>query len=82
MWFSLPDIVASVILTGRVPNVVDAFRIEPHGIQSGLEVTKLYGQIEVDPAKDDFFKLAIEQRKRLSLRNDLGWRKKAGSTKR
>jgi len=71
VWFSLPDVVASVILTGNIPNIVEAFRIEPRGTQPGLKSTKLYGQIEIDPARNDFFKLAIEERKRLTRRTDL-----------
>jgi hypothetical protein len=43
LWFSLPDVVASVLLTGRVPKIVDAFRIEAEGVQAGLEKTNLRG---------------------------------------
>jgi hypothetical protein len=57
LWFSIPDIVASVILTGRVPNILEAFRIEPVGIAKGLKPTKLRGVVVVDPAKEDFFKV-------------------------
>ncbi len=71
LWFSLPDVVASVILTGKIPIIVDAFRMTPHGILPGLRTTKLYGQIAIDPASEDFLKVAIEQRKRLSSRTDL-----------
>jgi len=71
LWFSLPDIVASVILTGRIPTIVDAFRIEPHGILPELTPTKLRGAIEIDPRKRDFFKVVIEERKSLSLRSDI-----------
>ena len=32
LWFSLPDVAASILLNeGRVPKIVDAFRIEAHG---------------------------------------------------
>lgn len=71
LWFSLPDVVASVILTGRIPKIVDAFRIEPRGVQPGLESTKLRGAVEIDPAGRDFFQVAIEQRKGTSSRADL-----------
>ncbi len=72
LWFSLPDIVASVLLCkGRVPRIVDAFRIEAHGKLSGLSSTKLRGQIDVDPAKQDFFKVVIEERKNLPKRVDI-----------
>lgn len=71
LWFSLPDIVASRILTGRVPKVIDAFRIKPDGTLRGLKATKLRGVVEVDPRKRDFFRIVIEERKRLSSRADL-----------
>jgi hypothetical protein len=29
LWFSLPDVIVSNLLTGKVPRIVDAFRIEP-----------------------------------------------------
>src|SRR5690242_12171643 len=31
LWFTLPDVIASVILTGKVPKIINAFRIDPHG---------------------------------------------------
>jgi hypothetical protein len=71
LWFSLPDVVASVIRTGRIPKIVDAFRIEPVGTMPGLNSTKLRGSIEIDPTGQDFFKVVIEERKRLASRTDL-----------
>jgi hypothetical protein len=32
LWFSLPDVAASVLRTGRVPTIVDAFMIRAEGI--------------------------------------------------
>jgi hypothetical protein len=71
LWFSLPDVVASVLLTRRIPNIVDAFRIEPRGTLPGLKPIRLRGTIEVDPRNRDFFKVAIEERKRLTKRKDI-----------
>jgi hypothetical protein len=72
LWFSLPDLVASVLLTGRIPTIVDAFRIElSGGMLKDLKPARLQGGIEIDPRKDDFFKAVIEQRKRIDLRTDL-----------
>lgn len=71
LWFSVPDVVASVLLTGRVPQIVDAFRIEAHGKLKGLESCKLRGVVEVDPRKQDFFRVVIEERKRLPDRTDI-----------
>ncbi|MBB5338395.1 hypothetical protein [Tunturiibacter gelidoferens] len=72
LWFSLPDVVASVILTGKIPKIIDAFRIEASKeILQGLKPTKLRGKIKIDPKKQDFFKVVIEERKRVALRQDL-----------
>ncbi len=71
VWFSLPDVAASAILTGRVPQIVDAFRIEPVAVQKGLKPTKLGGVVDADPLRGDFFKKVIEERKRTASRSDM-----------
>jgi hypothetical protein len=71
LWFSLPDVVASVLLTGKIPKIVDAFRLEPRGVLKGLKPTKLRGVVEIDPRTQDFFRVSIEQRKLLLKRTDL-----------
>ena len=71
LWFSLPDVAASVLLTGRVPKIADAFRLIPKGSLKGLTPTKLRGMIDVDPADKDFFRVVIEQRIALEGRTDL-----------
>jgi DNA polymerase III epsilon subunit-like protein len=77
LWFSLADIVASKILYGRIPHIVDAFRIEAHGILGGLKSTQLRGAVNVDPRTQDFFRVVIEERKRSSRRTDLSELEKA-----
>lgn len=71
LWFSIPDVVASVLLTGRIPEILDAFMIEAHGTLPTLTPTKLRGVAEVDPARDDFFRVIVEERLRVSSRRDL-----------
>jgi hypothetical protein len=71
LWFSIPDVVASVLLTGRIPEILDAFMIEAHGTLSTLRPTKLRGLIEVDPERDDFFRVIVEERLRISAQRDL-----------
>jgi hypothetical protein len=71
LWFSLPDVVASVLLTGRIPKIIDAFRIEAHGKLKRLKSCKLRGVVEVDPRTQDFFRVVIEERKRLPDRTDI-----------
>src|SRR5262249_12080107 len=56
LWYALPDVVASVLLTGRVPKIVDAFQLAPEGLADTLQPTSLYGAVPVDPRSDDFFR--------------------------
>jgi hypothetical protein len=65
LWFALPDVVASVLLTGRMPQIVDAFRIVPEGQLAGLKPIRLRGAVTV-AAGQDFFCAVIEERKRLA----------------
>lgn len=71
LWYSLPDVVASFLLTGRVPRIIDAFRIEPRGTLKKLKSIKLRSAVDIDPRIQDFFKVVIEQRKLLSKRTNL-----------
>jgi len=63
MWIAGPDLIASVLLSGHAPKVLEAFRIIPHGKQRGLRPIRLRGAISVDPRKEDFFTRVIEYRK-------------------
>ena len=71
LWFALPDVAASVLLTGRIPKIVDAFRIIPKGMLAGLRPTKLRGAVTIDPRSQDFFRALIEERKRLAFNAEL-----------
>ncbi len=71
LWFSLPDVVASKLLHGRIPQIVDAFRIEARATLGDLQSTQLRGAVQVDPTKQDFFRVVIEERRRLSRRSHL-----------
>lgn len=71
LWFSIPDLVASVLLTGRIPEIVDAFFIRGSGTAPKLAPTRLLGLVDVDPRRDDFFRVIVDQRLRLSSRSDL-----------
>jgi hypothetical protein len=71
VWFALPDVVASVILTGRIPKIVDAFRLKSTGKSKGLNPINLRKKIKVDPGQEDFFKVVIEERKRLASCADM-----------
>ena len=61
-WFAGPDIVASILLTGKVPRIRKAIAVVPHGTQEGLRSVSLRGMVEIDANKHSFFKHVIEQR--------------------
>jgi hypothetical protein len=63
MWVAGPDLIASVLLSGHIPNIKEAFRIIPDGKQRDLKPIALRAAISVDPTKEDFFTRVIEYRK-------------------
>ncbi len=60
-----------MLLTGKLPRIVEAFRIEPVGKDEGLKPIAFRGQVPIDPRSQDFFKVVIEERSRLAARTDL-----------
>jgi hypothetical protein len=70
LWFALPDVVASVLHTGRVPKIIDAFRLVAEGTAQGLQPTELAAHMPIDPSRQDFFREAIEERRRVEARTD------------
>jgi hypothetical protein len=71
VWFSIPDVVASALLTGRVPEIIDTFLIEACGTLPTLRPTRLRGIVEIDPEREDFFRVIVEERLSLSSRRGL-----------
>lgn len=70
LWYALPDVAASVLHTGHVPHIVDAFYIEPEGTLPHLAPTSLAGRVRIHPRERDFFTTVIEERKRVAGRSD------------
>ncbi len=60
-----------MLLTGRMPQIVDAFLITASGKIPTLRSTKLLGMVDIDPKRDDFFRVIVEERQRLASRTDL-----------
>lgn len=60
--YSLPDLIAAKLLTGRAPTVRHAVRFVPVGRQTGLVPVRLRGEVEVDPNTQDFFRKVVEAR--------------------
>ncbi len=62
LWFTLPDLIASKLLSGRTPAVLQAVRFQPVGQQDGLTPVRLRGEVIVDPRGQDFFRRVVEER--------------------
>jgi hypothetical protein len=64
LWFAGCDLIASVIRgKGKVPRILKAIRMVPHGKQMGMRSVNLRGMVEINPYGDDLFCKVIEQRK-------------------
>ncbi len=64
-WFTLADCIASKLLTGKAPHIVEAITFEPGPMQPDLQPINVSGDAayRVDPTANDFFKRVIELRK-------------------
>lgn len=70
LWFTLADVIASKLLSGRVPKIIEAITFSPKEPQIGLRTVRIAGNpdYEVDPATDDFFKRLIDLRTTVKAR--------------
>ncbi len=64
IWYAGPDLAASRLTRKRTPKIVKAFKLVPHGVQEGLKKTVI-GTRTINPENDDFFRVVIEERKKL-----------------
>lgn len=62
LWFAGPDVVASLLLSRKMPKILRAVRFESVGVQKEMRSVNL-GAGYIDPYKDDFFRKVIEERK-------------------
>jgi len=60
LWYTIQDVIASIIFTGKIPKIIDAVTFIPEGIQNGLKDVKI-SDIDIS-AKDDFIRKVIEER--------------------
>jgi hypothetical protein len=64
IWFAIPDLIASALLSHTAPKILKAILIVPEGIQKGLRSIKLRGKEEVDPISGNLFQSLIEAKER------------------
>jgi hypothetical protein len=61
LWFTLADVLASKILSGRTPKVLSVIHFQAMGKQEGLKSIAV-AQEMIDPATDDFYQRLITHR--------------------
>ncbi len=69
LWYTLADVIASKLLTGKSPKVVRAIRFTAIGMQEGLHAIRILGKA-IDPRRDDFFKILVEHRRELQIERE------------
>lgn len=69
LWYALPDVIASRLLTGKVPKILKAVKFVPKDKQNDLTKTDILG-IGIYPKKENLFKVLIEKRQEYKEKND------------
>lgn len=67
LWFTLADCIASKLLTGQTPEILDAISFLPNQPQADLQPINIAGNdaYHVNPYEQDFYKTLIELRKQI-----------------
>jgi hypothetical protein len=69
IWVTGLDAVAAKLMTEKPLKILRAIKVIPHGVQSGLVPVRLYGQLQVDPRRDDLAVKLVELRASLKTKN-------------
>jgi hypothetical protein len=69
LWYTLPDVIASKLLTGKVPKILRAISFRPVGIQNDLQTIQIPGGLTL-AAGDDLIKALIEYRSQMQGKLD------------
>ena len=69
LWFTLADVLASKLLSGKTPEILSAIRFTPRAPQAGLKPVMLAGK-SLNPATDDFYASIIDQRRQVQARQN------------
>jgi hypothetical protein len=69
IWITGPDAIAAKLMSGKSLKILEAIKVIPHGVQSGLKPVKLYDRLEVDPVRDDMAVKLVELRASMKDQN-------------
>jgi hypothetical protein len=63
-WYTIADVMASKLLTGKCPEIIKTIELIPHSVQQGLKPIVFFGDhnYTVDLYKDDIFQRVIDMR--------------------
>jgi hypothetical protein len=64
IWFALSDIVSSKLLTGKTPEIIEAYKYEAGRPQKTLKSHKILGY-QINPKKDNLIKFFVEERQKI-----------------
>lgn len=64
LWYTLADAIASKLLTGKTPEILEAITFSPKAPQQGLKAIFIAGNrnYRIDPETSEFFKRIIDLR--------------------
>jgi len=77
-WYTFADIIASKLLTGRTPKILETITLEPEGVQDGLKPHAFFGDPDyvIDLNNDDLFQRLIDMRSVVKREKKDGWKPK------
>jgi hypothetical protein len=70
LWYGLPDLAASTVLTGHPPKVLKVLRFDPLGAAPGLRRMRLGETIELDLRRGNLYRALIDERGRIKTASD------------
>ena len=68
LYYFLPDLIFSRLLTDKVPRISRAIRFRASKIQTGLKSISLFG-VAIDPSTDNFLSVLVQERARIKKVN-------------
>lgn len=69
LWYALPDVIASKLLTGKVPKILQAITFRAVDIQNDLQAVQIPGGLTL-PAGDDLIRALVEYRSEIQRKQD------------
>ena len=64
LWYSLLDVIAATLSTGKPPKVIEATRFIPKGFQPNIKSANILGST-LDPRKEDLTQFLVEERQKI-----------------